>query len=213
MAVDDGVHIGVEFGWSSGGIEASNHIFGVQALGVGDALLLIDAGENDVVGEAQAFDQIGFEHFAAKRVGARLEHGPEARLRIDGAQCAQGFADGRGVMGEVVDDGDAGDLGAHFEAALDAFEAGERGLNCFLADALAGGERGGGGGVERVVFAGKTHLQARPRERRHAADFPTGEAVFVAQVADSPVGFGGEAIAFDRQKASATHSVTLALPS
>ena len=88
-------------------------------------MLLIDSSENDVVGEAQTFDQVRFEHFAPQSVGARLEHGPQARLRIDGAQRAQGFADGGGMMREVVDDGDAGDFGAHFKAALDTFETGE----------------------------------------------------------------------------------------
>jgi len=44
----------------------------VQALGVWNALLLIDAGEGDAVGEAEAGDEIVLQYLAAKRVGARL---------------------------------------------------------------------------------------------------------------------------------------------
>ena len=72
------------------------------------------------------------------------------------------------MVREVFDDGDAVDLGADFKAALDALEGGERfddGCGC---DALAGGERRGGGGVQRVVLAGKVHFEfgpgGRPRE-------------------------------------------------
>ena len=50
--------IGVQLGRRSGGIERVDNILRVQALGVGNALLLIDAGEDDAVGEAQACDEI-----------------------------------------------------------------------------------------------------------------------------------------------------------
>ena len=98
----------------------------MQPLGVGNALLLIDTGHDDAVGHAQACDQFPFQHFAAQRVGARLEDSPQARLGIYGAQCTQRFADGRGVMRKVVDDCDAADLRAHFQTPLDALEAGQR---------------------------------------------------------------------------------------
>ena len=69
-------------------------------------MLLINASEDDTVCQTETFNQLVLEDFAAKGVGARLEDGPETRLRIDGAQGTQGFADGRGVVGEVVNDGD-----------------------------------------------------------------------------------------------------------
>ncbi len=123
-------------------------------------------------------------------------------MRVDGAQRSQGFADGRGVMRKVVDDGDAGDDGAHFKAALDAFEAGQSGLNCFFADALVRGQRGGGRGVERVVFAGQRHFKFGP-QGAVAPDFPTSHAVLltgVAEILDAPVGGGGEAVALHAAK-------------
>ena len=65
-------------------------------------------------------------------------------------------------MGEVLDEGDAADFGADFKPALDAFEGGEGLDDGFFADALAGGKRGGGGGVERVVLAGEVASRTRP---------------------------------------------------
>ncbi len=109
----------------------------VQALGLGNALLLVDAGQNDAIGQAQAGDQIGCKHLAAQRVGARLEHRPKARTRINGAQAPQGFANGGRMVGKVFDDGDAADLGAHFQAPLDAFEGRERLDDGLFGDALA----------------------------------------------------------------------------
>ena len=95
---------------------------GCKALGFGNALLLVDAGEDDAIGETQAGDELGRENFAAQRVGAGFEHGPEARLRINGTECPESFANGGGVVGEVLDERDAVDLVAHFKAALDAFK-------------------------------------------------------------------------------------------
>ncbi len=100
------------------------------------------------------------------------------------------------MVGEVLNDGDAADLGADFKAALDAFEGGEGFDDGFFADALAGGERGGGGGVERVVLAGEVHLELGPRGAI-VKDLPSRAAVFVAQIADAPVGAVAEAVALD----------------
>ncbi len=72
---------GMQFGRSARGVERIDNIFRMQPLGIGNALLLIDAGENHAIGEAQAFHQLVFEHLAAQRVGARFEHGPESRVR------------------------------------------------------------------------------------------------------------------------------------
>ena len=114
---------------SSAGVPASlrcaDNFFRVQALSLRNALLLKNGGEDDSIGEAEAFNEIGRENLAAQRVGARLEHGPKATRRIDGAECTEGFADGGGVMGKVLDEGDAVDFCADFETALDAFEGGE----------------------------------------------------------------------------------------
>jgi len=115
---DDAVDIGVQLSGRAFGVEQANDIFRVQMLGLGDALLLVDAGEDHAVGKAQAGDEVGFEDFAAKGVGARFQNRPDASRRINGTERTQGFANGCGVMGEVFDDGDAGNFGADFEAAL-----------------------------------------------------------------------------------------------
>ena len=122
---DDGVGVGEQLGRRACRVEGADDFFRVQPLVLGNALLLEDAGEDDVIGEREACDEIVRQDFAAERVGARLEHGPEAPPRIDGAQCAEGFADGGGVVSEVFDDGDAVDYCADFKAALDALEGGE----------------------------------------------------------------------------------------
>src|SRR5580700_9919080 len=98
----------------------------MKALFFGDALLLVDSGENGVVGELEARDEIGGENFAPERIGTRLEHGPEAAVGVDGAEGAEGFANCRGVVGEVFNDGDAINFRADLKAALDALEGGER---------------------------------------------------------------------------------------
>jgi hypothetical protein len=69
---DDGVSVGEELGWGSFGVEGADDFFRVQALGLGYALLLIDGGEDDAIGEAKTLDEIGGEDLAAEGVGARL---------------------------------------------------------------------------------------------------------------------------------------------
>ena len=52
--------IRMQFGWRSRRVECVNDIFGMEALGVGNALLLIDARQDYAVGQPQAFNQIVF---------------------------------------------------------------------------------------------------------------------------------------------------------
>ena len=67
----------MEFGFCGfSEVDGVDDVFGVKAFGVGDALLLIDAGENDAVGEAQAGDEFGLEDLATEGVGAGLEDCP-----------------------------------------------------------------------------------------------------------------------------------------
>ena len=71
-SIDDCACVGQQFCfWSDGarlGIEGVNDIFRMKALGIGNALLLIDAGQYNIIGEAQACDQIGLQHLAPQRV-------------------------------------------------------------------------------------------------------------------------------------------------
>ena len=85
----------------AGSVGGRDDLFGVQALGVGNALLLVDAGEDNAGRQAEAGDKIGFENLAAQRVGARLKDCPEARVGIDRAQGAEGFANGGWMVREI----------------------------------------------------------------------------------------------------------------
>ena len=123
---NDGIGIGEKLSRCALSVESANDVFRMETLGLGDALLLIDASQRDAVSEAKAGDEISGEDLATEGVGARFENGPEARLRINGTKGAKGFANGGGMVGEVLNDGDASDLGADFKAAFDALEAGER---------------------------------------------------------------------------------------
>src|SRR5579863_6201349 len=65
---DDGIDVGVQFGARAAGVERAHHVFRMQTLLLGNALLLIHAGEDDAVGIAQALDEVAFEHLAPQRV-------------------------------------------------------------------------------------------------------------------------------------------------
>ena len=105
-------------------------------------------------------------------------------------------------MREVLDERDAVDLVAHFEAALDAFETGESCRDGFFLDALAGGEGRGGRGVEDVVLAGEVHRELGPVDAA-AIDLPLRLPVHVTQIADAPAGGIAEAIALHAAEGTA----------
>jgi hypothetical protein len=176
MRFDDRFHIRAKFGPGSFFIERGDHIFGVQALGVGNTLLLIDAGQQDAVGQAQAGHQIGFEHLAPQRIRARLQHGPQPRLRINRAQRAQRFADGRGVVGEVVDDVMPPAWARTSSRRLTLLKLASADWMTLCCRCPARGQRSRGGGVERVVLAGQAHLQFSP-QRAAVPDLPASKAV------------------------------------
>ena len=136
------------------GAEGGGDVFRDEALGHRDGLGLEDPGEEDLIGKGEGVDETVFEDVAAEGVGAGFEDGDEAAAPVAGAERAKGFADGGWVVGEVVDEGDSVEFGAHFEATFDAAEGGEGFNDGFFGNALADGEGGGGGGVEGVVLAG-----------------------------------------------------------
>ncbi len=78
---DDRVSVGVELGGRSRLVEGADDFFRMQALGFGNALLLVDAGEHDAIGETEARDELGRENLAAQRVGARFK---TAQMRPEG---------------------------------------------------------------------------------------------------------------------------------
>src|SRR5208282_5972109 len=75
-SVYDRIDVGAEFGFGSHCVEGTDYVFRVQTLGVWDALLLIDAGQDDAVGEAQALYEFGFQYLAAKSIRTRFQHCP-----------------------------------------------------------------------------------------------------------------------------------------
>jgi len=106
------------------------------------------------------------------------------------------------VVGEVLNDRDAVDLVAHFKAALDAFKAGESFDDRIFRDTLTGSEGRGGCGVQDVVFAGHIHGELCPRSAA-AIDFPLRLPVYVAQIADAPVGGIRKSVALDGAEGAA----------
>ena len=144
-----------------------------------------DAGEDDVVGKGKAFDQLALEDVAAQRVGTGFEHRPEGPARISGAQSTQGFADRGGMVGEIVDDGDAVDFCAHFEPASHAAKRCQRFGNRFRGNSLPRGQRRRGGRVQGIVLASHRQRQFSPlfALAQHA---PVADAVLEAQIGQAP---------------------------
>jgi hypothetical protein len=146
-----------------------------------------------LVGEGEAFNQFALEDIAAKRVGARFQHSPEAAAGKSRAKGAQRFANGGGVVGEVVDDGDAVNLRANFETPAHAAEAGKGFCDCFGGNSLPGSERRGCCRVEGVVFAGHGQRELGPG-LAGTQDAPVAGAVFEVQIGEAPRGVFAESV-------------------
>jgi hypothetical protein len=91
-----------------------------------------DLRNQDAVRVAKGLGQFLLEHIATGRIAPRLEHGPDALMRMAQTQRAQGFANRRRVVAKVVHHrhaaGDAPDL----HSAFDALERVEGRLNLFV---------------------------------------------------------------------------------
>src|SRR6185312_4266711 len=196
---DDRVGVGEEFSFRATFLERLHDLVGLETFLFRNTMLLIDVGEYDAIGEPQAFHQIAGQNFAAQRIGSRLEHGPEARMRINSAESAQGFADGGGMVSEIFNHSDIGNQRTGFQPSLHALEGGQCGADYVGANALACGERSGSGGIEGVMFAGHTHLEIGPASPA-VVDFPSHEAVFVAKIANAPVTLLKEAVSLHAAK-------------
>src|SRR5271169_5949601 len=97
------------------------------------------------------------------------------------------------MMREVFDYCDAADLRAHFQPPLHALKGCESLSNYLFADALTKGQRVGSGCVQSIVLAGQLHLQLCP-QCALVPEFPAGEAAFMPQVTDAPLGLCAEAV-------------------
>ena len=106
------------------------------------------------------------------------------------------------MMGKVVDHGYAVDLGLHFQAPLHAAEAAQGLADGCAIDAVAGGKRGGGSGVQDVVLARQRKLELGPG-LSVALHAPARSLRLIAHIANSPGGILAEAIALDRAESAA----------
>src|SRR6185437_488473 len=141
------------------------------------------------------------EDVAPKCIGTWFKHGPQPASGVCASKSAQGLADCRRMMCEVVDDRDARNLGSHFQSPLHAFEASDGGLNRFNRDALPSGERGGGGGIECVVLAG--HRQPQACELLPTTQqLPARRCALLAKIHGVPVRIFEEAVALDLAEGS-----------
>ncbi len=129
------------------------------------------------VGFFQAPGQLGFHGAKLHRVAAWLENRQDPGLAHLAAQAIDGGANGGGVVGKVVIDGDATsfkwDGAAHFHAAFDIFKRGQCLRRCGGAHAHMLGCGDGGQCVELVVqtadgplhighrFSGLKHIEIR----------------------------------------------------
>src|SRR5580704_3330038 len=77
-SVDDGACVGQQLGLETFAVEGLDHVLRVQALGAGNTLLLVDAGQDYFVREVKAGDEFSLKNLAAQRVGAGFKHSPKA---------------------------------------------------------------------------------------------------------------------------------------
>ena len=145
---------------------------------------------------AKAFGQFALEDIAPGGVAARLEDGPEALLGVAAAQRAQGFADGGGMMAEIVYHRDAAGHAAHFHAPPHAFEGVEAGLDLFVGQAAMLGGGDDGQRVAHVELADQIEMELE------AGDFKFGGGGAVAQIEGVNAAVLAQAEAFDRAMAS-----------
>src|SRR5208282_2922221 len=115
-----GIGIGKDARWLSALFYLADHAIQIEPFGLRDRLRFEDGRDDYLIGEREAAGERILQHVAAHGVRARLEHDPQARLRIARPQRPNRLLDGRGMMRKVVDDRDAVDFGLHLQPALHA---------------------------------------------------------------------------------------------
>ncbi len=159
--LDDGVYIREVGGGFATGLDVLHQLLGVQAFLGLQLLQLGDLGDDHAVGVCERRGEFVLENIPARGVRARLENGPDFLSGEFQAQRTQGLANGRGVMAEIIDDGNAAGDAADFHAALDALEGAEGTLNLAVLEAAM--FRGGDDGqrVAHVEFADHVEMELR----------------------------------------------------
>ena len=151
-----------------------------------------DFGNDYRVGIGEGIRQFVLKYIAAGGVAARLEHGPESLSGIPLPQRAQGLADGRRMMAEIVYHRDAAGHAAHFHPPPHAFEGVEAGLDLFVGQPAM---LGGGDDGQRVAHIELAHHVEMELE---AGDFKFGGGGAVAEIEGVNAALFAQAEAFDR---------------
>src|SRR6185437_13953560 len=169
----------------AGMVDARDNRVQVEAFAFRYGFRAKDASDHHFVGGGQGLRQLVLQDIAAQGVGAGLQDGPQAAPGIAGAQSLDGFGDGGGVVGEIVNDGDAVHFGLHFQAALHALERFQGLSNLRFGDAVSNGHGRGSSSVENVVLSGKRKIEVSP-VAAFAQDRPVSALTFELQVGGLP---------------------------
>ena len=121
-ARDDRVGGGfVESGFSCGS-DVGDDALGVEAFGWRELIQPGDLGYEDSIGLGKGGGEVVLKDGAAGGVRTRFEEGPQANGSEFFPEARKSFADGCGVVAEIIDDGDAIHGAADFLATADALE-------------------------------------------------------------------------------------------
>ncbi len=121
-ARDDRVGCGfVESGFAGGGYVGDDAL-GVEAFGGWELIQSGDLGDEDSIGLSKGGGEVVLKDGAAGGIRPGFEEGPQANSSEFFPEPGKRFADGGGVVSEIVDDGDAIHGAADFLASADALK-------------------------------------------------------------------------------------------
>src|ERR1051325_6714254 len=141
-------------------VRNGHHVLQPVALDV--ALAVEGRADDDLVRAAEGVDVAGLELLAHRGDRARLEQRPDAPAGVALARAVERGGDGRGMVGEVVDDGDAALDAAHFHAPLDPLKRLESLLDLLRAPAAHVRHGDAGQRVGHVVLSRERRAEGRP---------------------------------------------------
>lgn len=141
----------------------------VQAVRQCHLVRMVHGGDHGEVRRGERQGQFVLEDIAARGVGARFENGPDAGFWITLAQAQDGLFDGRGVVREVVHDGNAVHNSLDFLPARDALKPGQGTRKLLDAQPRELGGRDGHGRVADVEFPDHGYVIAGAFQREKAA--------------------------------------------
>ena len=98
------------------------HLFRIQPLSGRYFVLAKYFGQDYAICTRQRVDEFSLKDAAAQGVGARLEQRPEPAARETGTSRAKGFANGGGMMREIVHNDNTADFANNFHTPPHTFE-------------------------------------------------------------------------------------------